>query len=82
MLIGEGSVVYVLKKLSVAQRDGDQVHAHPYPYLYPYTHPYLSWRPGARRHPRVRLLLRRQGRLTLARTRTRILTRTRTLPSP
>ena len=27
MLIGEGSVVYVLKKLSVAQRDGDQVHA-------------------------------------------------------
>ena len=25
MLIGEGSVMYVLKKLSSAQRDGDQV---------------------------------------------------------
>jgi len=27
MLIGEGSVMYVLKKLASAQRDGDQVRS-------------------------------------------------------
>ena len=27
MLIGEGSVVYVLKRLSAAERDGDTIHA-------------------------------------------------------